>query len=983
MITSPQVFFSNSSDALLHILNTQLQESQQGQPRARTVIITPNQLVKKNLQKQLLAISESHVVSGIIFLEFAPALIKLFRSVLKRDPRTPSKGYLSLQLEKILENYNEDPTVTEYLQKNKSQRIPPFAEELASLFLEYGKSARIDETFFTTWQGKLFQRVFETNEYPSQLVEEVFEKPKVNHTLHFFGFHHIPSVYHRFLKKLSQYFEINMYQISPTPEYWGDQTKFSGSNSILQSYGMVLRKSIDQITDFSYETTDIFLKPEGETALNTLKRSIVHVDSSRIEADHSIELHATPSVGRGVEVAYHRIAGMVMRGEAEPDDFLLLFNDIEAALPDLHRMFGSVEAPLPYQIYDVKIDSIFATFSHLLSLVTGRVSFDELIHFFECKAVQEHFGLTTSDIHQIETWLKKLHFRWGLSQEHRNYFLDVSHEQGSLEHVLHTLAYAFMKPQLKDSTDDNTFSPVSLETLDLPLLNALYEIKTTVQMLSQLFHKNVERSLGMWKKEFFHIVNTLLGKSEQSEQLFRFFDSLFEHIDGAYSAKSIFRFVKNGIEKKKGIYDASVLNGVLCAPLSADNIVSKKYIYLFGLEEDRFPKTESESVFEVSGIQKEYHPSRSDEAGAALLTSILHAREGLFLQYSNKNEEDGKAQGISPFLRPLIESLSFKVIQHDATRFLKPDEPMLRSSHMMAIAHAEKESERVFAQSFYESQLPVVEEKREWDLGRIRQFLGHPLRAYVQHTLGMYLERDEGDVDEKEFVFSPLDRYLLRKEGNITRAERLGHFPIGPLGRFYKEQLIEEFSLLETLLKQHGVNRLYNVHFRDDCSQQHYLNEGLLLHPSLLKGGRRIHGYLSDIADNILLIFDTPSNGVKYWGDILTFSQWKPDGTIHFLGNGTTFSTAENGLDELFTYLEYAEKTPSPLLPSLFQSFEKKDVEGLEKKIAQAMRGFQYEDPYLTPFFQTINGEGLLEKWHDVVQSSFAPYNLWVKNARI
>lgn len=971
-----QVFFSNSSDALLHVLQAQLQ---QDQGIARTTLITPNQLVKKNIQKQLLSLSPNGVVTGILFLEFAPALIKLFRHVLGRDPQIPSKGFLALQLEKILETYEGDQKIQSYLSKNPEKRIPPLAEQLAGLFLEYGKRNHLDTRFFSTWQGRLFEQVFAACDYPSLLASHPFQQPKVPHALHFFGFHFIPPVYHRFLKRLENVFDISLYQISPTPEYWGDQTKRGGNHPILQSYGSMLRKTTDLITDFGYETTQLFIKESGSSSLHQLREGIAAVQPEKIVFDQSVELHATPSLGRGIEVVHHRIAEKVMRGGAQPDDFLLLFNDLEEALPDIHSAFGSSEAPLPYQIYDIPskaTDSIFSTMQHLLTLIQGRVFFNELILLFEKKEIQEHFGLSISDVHQLETWLKKLHFRWGLSQEQRRFFLQSEEKTGTLESVLYTLAYSFMKPQQKDVGDA---SPISLETVDLPLLNILYEVKEVLERFARWFHTNQVFTLGNWKKEFLRLCTTLFEKSSYAEQLYRFFDSLFEHIEGEYSAKSVYRFIEKSLEKKKGIYAASTINGVLCAPLHPDMVLSKKYIFLFGLEEDSFPKPETENIFDIEGMDTEYQPTRADEGAATILSALLHAQSSLFLQYTNRNPEDGKPQRVSP----LLDILALQPIVHDSVRFQAPLSPMLPSSKKMALAHALPREEGVFDASFYEKSLPQPSSKEEWDIDRMRQYLAHPLKAYMQKTVGIYLDRDEGDYDDKEFTLSPLDRYFLRKEENIAQAVALGTLPTGALKRFHEEQLLAESEEKKAILSHLNVKRLYICHFREDCTEKTALNESMFLHPSVHLQPNRFHGYLSNVSDTLFVVFDTSSNAIKYWSDILIFSLWQPEGSIYFAKNNARFHAAREGLNELLGYLQYAEKTPSPLLPDFFSTIMANDPVAFEKKVTQNLQGFQYEDPYLNQFFHVVDTPLLLEKWGAVVQRGFTPLQEWLAHARI
>ncbi len=981
----PQVFFSNSSDVLCHVLRSQIDQSRTQGDMRRQVVVTPNQFIKKTIQKQLLNMSDTGVTTGILFLEFAPCIIKLFRQVLGRDPHLPSKNSMALFLESMFFKGKCDESVASYIGKNPARRIPPLAEELSSIFLEYGLVESLHPSFFHTWQGALFSEVFSFFENPRLLMKHSFSPPKIQHEFHFFGFQHIPTAYLHFFKKIAEFFPISLYQESPTPEYFGDQVKKGDTlHPMLSSLGTLHRMTLNAVTDMGYDVEHVFLEEKGTNALSVLKQGLQSVSFTPLPSDDSVQLHGTPTLSRALEIAHESIVLKVQESGVSPDECILLFNDLPSAIPYIHKTFGSVEAPIPYQIFDVPIETSGGLFSSLLSFITlvkSRITFDELTLFLEHKSVLEHFGLRLKDAQTLSRWLEETHFRWGLCTKHRHCFIRTEEERGTLEHSMHTLAYGFMVMQNPENVSPHRSSPLSLETMDLKLLDVLYSVSVLLNRFSMMFHENREYAVERWKKEWVELISDLFKNAEGSEVLVSLCESLFEHLPQkeAYTAQSMFRYIERALKGKKGIHGLSLLNGVVCAPLSSEYVVSKPYVYIFGLEEGSFPKEEHVRRFSTEGISKEYIPSRGDIGTSALLSACIHAQKELWLQYTTMHPEDG-SQNDPSFL---LEPFQLKERTHSVASFLTPKVPFLQSTYQMAVTEREENTPWVFSPDFYTPRLRPKVEQDTWDVRTLRRLFHHPLRAYTQLTLGMYLERSKGVAEEKEFTLSPLDAYSLRQTKHVTHATAHGVLPVGPMHTIYHKKLIDEQKQVEEKLKKRGYNAFSSLSFIRGCQQKEVRETGHIVNPALHFEGRLIYGTLPSVFEDTLLIFDSSSNAIKHWSDILLFSLWNESGSVFFVENEVEFSTADQGVTALLEYAEYAVANPSPLLPDLIEAIGQNESDVVSKKIQQHRSGFLFEDPYISLYMTKNESVSLCEKWGEIAKRLMDPYVEWKRHGRV
>lgn len=140
------------------------------------------------------------------------------------------------------------------LSPKSERRLVALAENLAHLFMQYGKYggtmlSEWEQQPLQEWQQALWNKLFCTNNlwtYPYR-AWNLDEETKVPHdtTVHLFSLSFLPRLQHDFLERLSHYIPVYYYMLSPCQAFWSDIRSEKESRH-LQSYWKKHGASIGQ-----------------------------------------------------------------------------------------------------------------------------------------------------------------------------------------------------------------------------------------------------------------------------------------------------------------------------------------------------------------------------------------------------------------------------------------------------------------------------------------------------------------------------------------------------------------------------------------------------------------------------------------------------------------------------------------------------------------------------------------------------------------
>ena len=220
----------------------------------------------------------------------------------------------------------------------------------------------------------------------------------VREQVHFFGLSQISPFHLQLLSRLQAYFDIRIYSLNPSREYWEDiQTPFekkwiqrrsvhsmaleegeiktgelfrSPDHPLLSAWGKPGRENIRllcQLTGYDFEAG--FAEPQQlDTVLAAVQGSLLTLDTAaamaeRLPQDTSLQVVACPGIRREVETVYDSIVHNL------ESDARLCMTDIAVLVPDMSRykpvvdsVFNRQPRRIAYNLVDsaARTESVFA-----------------------------------------------------------------------------------------------------------------------------------------------------------------------------------------------------------------------------------------------------------------------------------------------------------------------------------------------------------------------------------------------------------------------------------------------------------------------------------------------------------------------------------------------------------------------------------------------------------------------------------------------
>ena len=429
-------FCYNNLDYLFDRLADNIDLSENS-PLESEIIVTQTDGIKKWLS---LKIAEKYgICCNIEFLKPKYLIYKLLKAVhLDFDDKHPLERKNTFWLiTKSLQDPTIDNVLKDYLGDNET-KLAQFAYNIADLFEQYfvyrpdliinwekGELLYKDD-IIEKWQFALYSKIIEKSlvkSFPTAVFEKLYKNKvididlkKLPKKVSIFAISILPPFYVSILKTFSEYFDIYIYLLNPSKEFWFEYQKpknntkglhpfetldsrntkgshppetpslllsseeksaieelYNVKNSLLSNFGKIGADFYSNlIEDFDYislgyeieeNANNIGKKDYKPTMLEIVKDDILNdrnmneLKKAEIEDfDGSIEIHSCHSPMREVEVLYNRLLNIFENNpEIKPSDVLVMTPDISAYAPFIDAIFGSqkIVKHFPYSISDV------------------------------------------------------------------------------------------------------------------------------------------------------------------------------------------------------------------------------------------------------------------------------------------------------------------------------------------------------------------------------------------------------------------------------------------------------------------------------------------------------------------------------------------------------------------------------------------------------------------------------------------------------
>lgn len=218
----------------------------------------------------------------------------------------------------------------------------------------------------------------------------------------------------------------------------------------------------------------------------------VNLDDST-ETDRSIVVHDCHGLTRQIEVLRDELLRRLVDDPTLTEEDIVVFApDLTTIAPVVSSVLGESAGPfdttsrhtpkLRYHFNGLPSrygNPVAEAFTHLLHLVTGRVTSRELIAFLQLAAVRNRWGFSDDDIEVFRDWARELNVRWGLDARHRTRFgIAQTLTMGTWSRAIERLALgaAYASDTLILDRDEGPTSPRGVEGDDTARLGSLYDI---------------------------------------------------------------------------------------------------------------------------------------------------------------------------------------------------------------------------------------------------------------------------------------------------------------------------------------------------------------------------------------------------------------------------------------------------------------------------------------------------------------------------
>ena len=579
-------------------------------------------------------------------------------------------------------------------------------------------------------------------------------------------------------------------------------------------------------------------------------------------ADGSLRIHACYGATRQVEVLrdalLHLLADPVL-GLAE-DDIVVLCPDLETFAPVIAGVFGpsadrgepdrtdADRAPsLRYRIADRSIGStnpVLKATTDLMALLAGRFDATSVLEFLSSAPVRRRFRFTDDDLERITGWVDATRIRWGIDARHRQGFGVPAGVAGNtwragLDRLL--VGTAVHGDGLTLAVGE--VAPFDAAIEDPTLLGRLAELLDTFDGLQR--ETATARDVAGWTDLVAGAATALFAvepdQQWQVDQLIRKLTGVREDAsdpEGTSSAtpltfadlRRILEYELRGSPGRPNFFRG----GITVTSLTPLRGLPYRVVCLLGMDEGAFPTGAVDGDDLVAAAPRIGDRDGRADARQALLEAVLSAGDRLVLVRSGYDVQKSHPTPPSVVVAELTDTLGAMVDPATRQPFLEdleqlhprqafdpacftPDPATGRpwSFDPLARAGAEARLGRTAVGPAPFLTAPLVPRPTdEITLDQLQGFFRHPVRTFLEQSLGARLPRSE----DRRVPVVPIDLDGLEKWGAGDRlltallegesADRweeferqLGTLPPGVLAGATVAELRTSAGLLHTCAK--------------------------------------------------------------------------------------------------------------------------------------------------------------------------------------
>ena len=574
---------------------------------------------------------------------------------------------------------------------------------------EAGKIPSGDER----WQAALYRLLVQeapdtyTRDYASALAADADPSIALRNgfpryeAIHVFDVAAAPWPHLLMLKKMSETIPTTFWTFNPSRAYWLEDHSLKSAR---REMARMLREALQRgETPPETEPENMFETPDARLlgALASGTRGVLSAELDISEGDcdwvgdeaaetfaslrHLVpEVHVCHSPRRELEAArdaLHRFFDETP--SARPSDALVLCADWGAYSPLVESVFGaSGEGGLPFAL-DGGVQEETPT-SHSLGALfefrTNRFEVNAVFALLGVPAIRARFGIDADGLSILREMVRANNIHWGYDDADVNGILGVKNAQETHPFTWRRGLDRFIADALLGTREDEDAlfdmgrlgrllpcGHVEAERAKLvgaldSFVSALAELRTFLQ---------APHSIEDWRDRLLRAIGDFyLGEDSVNDELAGLRRAIVSATDDALIAKAvgksacrndpvpgdvmcaaILEAVKSGVRRVPSAGDA-----VRFAPLANGTAVPARFVWICGLNDGTFPRTDRRASFDLVGRHPTlFDVTPRDKDACALLKASLGARDRLSLSYIGRNVRSNEELPAAVPLIDLIE----------------------------------------------------------------------------------------------------------------------------------------------------------------------------------------------------------------------------------------------------------------------------------------------------------------------------------------
>jgi exodeoxyribonuclease V gamma subunit len=567
-------------------------------------------------------------------------------------------------------------------------------------------------------------------------------RTKRGHTLaryHFFGLSQISPFHLQLLSSLKSYFDIHIYSLNPSREYWEDiktpfekkwieRKKVSGlklsdaewsagdlfaeaDHALLSAWGKPGRETtrlLCQLTDYDFHAGFSEIS-QPETVLDAIGYGLLTLEgqgdrTTPLAQDTSLQITACPGIRREVETVYNSI---LYNLEADPDlcmtDIAVMVSDMVRYKPVVDSVFSRWPLRITYNLVDssARTESVFAqAVLAVMALSRGNFSRKQVFDLLRNPCVMQRWGYGTEALTVWIGWADAL----GIFHDFENPPATPGDAPSggvfSWRQGLERLRFS----RIMDNPDDfDGVSPAHFKGL-VPFA----DINTGDDRLLEKFCGIVEAlvsavggltmssaSAQAWRDAFFNVLDQFIeisadmrGEETVYQSLVRAFDHFLRYDALArvqpgtpLTAEALWAFVRSHLEGITGGQGDYLTGGVTVSALMPMRPIPFQLVYVLGLEEGRFPGRVTESLLDLRSRKRRIGDITVAERNRYLFLEILiSVHRKLYLSYISRDLQKDRDLAPCSVVHQLRRYIEQRVLGGQSFKIgripIKPDSPV-------------------------------------------------------------------------------------------------------------------------------------------------------------------------------------------------------------------------------------------------------------------------------------------------------------------